>query len=434
MQAEERKKRIAEITKGDIYSPDGKGKRLRYCGEVKTFIEYEIPIELLVFNVENGRIASMVKSFERERSSLDPERPNDAQQIAQFLFDSNEQANEKTKKSIADNGQLETGIITSDGVIVDGNRRASLMLAIRKDTAKYTPEQRARCNKFRCVVLPEDANEKEILRLETTYQMGADEKVGYNPIEKYLHARDMINKGFAPDDIAEYMGLGSTAKVTELLEVMKLIDEYLDNYEYTGIYTRLPRGFEDDMLKLYQAINRVKGGKINWITGDRVKPVIVDLKCICFDFIRLNAKTQEGFDYRMIASTNGNNFLLSEDVWSKFVTDWQDATTGVEEQSIDEVLANSRSSGDSERLLENRDQLWRDKVQEKLLEGFAEAKTTIENKKEKEKPSVLIKRAISALSQIDQTKLATSNDKDTIRHYLGELDSVFKEVLNAIKD
>lgn len=263
MQAEERKKRIAEITKGDIYSPDGKGKRLRYCGEVKTFIEYEIPIELLVFNVENGRIASMVKSFERERSSLDPERPNDAQQIAQFLFDSNEQANEKTKKSIADNGQLETGIITSDGVIVDGNRRASLMLAIRKDTAKYTPEQRARCNKFRCVVLPEDANEKEILRLETTYQMGADEKVGYNPIEKYLHARDMINKGFAPDDIAEYMGLGSTAKVTELLEVMKLIDEYLDNYEYTGIYTRLPRGFEDDMLKLYQAINRVKGGYSN---------------------------------------------------------------------------------------------------------------------------------------------------------------------------
>ena len=62
MQAEERKKRIAEITRGNLFSNDGKGKRLRYCGEVKTFVEYEVPIDLLVFNVENGRIASMVKS------------------------------------------------------------------------------------------------------------------------------------------------------------------------------------------------------------------------------------------------------------------------------------------------------------------------------------------------------------------------------------
>ena len=180
MQAEERKKRIAEITKNVLFSTDNKGKRLRYCGEVKTFVEYEIPIELLVFNVENGRIASMVKSFEREHSSLNPEVPQHAQQIAQFLFDSNEPANEKTKKSIAENGQLETGIITSDGVIVDGNRRASLMLSILHDEKNYTPAERARCEKFRAVVLPEDANEKEILRLETTYQMGADEKVGYN--------------------------------------------------------------------------------------------------------------------------------------------------------------------------------------------------------------------------------------------------------------
>ena len=86
MQAEERKKMIAEITKNVLFSTDNKGKRLRYCGEVKTFVEYEIPIELLVFNVENGRIASMVKSFEREHSSLNPEVPQHAQQITKFLF------------------------------------------------------------------------------------------------------------------------------------------------------------------------------------------------------------------------------------------------------------------------------------------------------------------------------------------------------------
>ena len=433
MQAEERKKRIAEITRGNLFSNDGKGKRLRYCGEVKTFVEYEIPIELLVFNVENGRIASMVKSFEREHSSLNPEVPQHAQQIAQFLFDSNEPANEKTKKSIAENGQLETGIITSDGVIVDGNRRASLMLSILHDEKNYTPAERARCEKFRAVVLPEDANEKEILRLETTYQMGADEKVGYNPIEKYLHARDMVKKGFTLSDIAEYMALGTTTKVQELLDVMALIDDYLDCYEYTGIYTRLPRGFEDDMRKLNQALKKIQGGKISWIPTHRLLEVQNDLKLICFDFIRLNAKTQEGFDYRAIASTNNNNFLQSEEVWDKFVSDWQEATGHVRERSIDDVLATSRSAGDSERLLESRDQDWRDQVQEKLLEGYQEAKTTIENQKEKEKPSVLIKRAISALSQIDQAKLSESQDKETLLEQLAKLEKIYKKILNAVK-
>lgn len=433
MQAEERKKKIAEITKGNLFSNDGKGKRLRYGGTVRTFIEYEIPIDLLVFNVENGRIASMVKSFEREHSSLDPERMADAQQIAQFLFDSNEIANEKTKKSIAENGQLETGIITSDGVIVDGNRRASLMLSILHDDKNYSPAEHERCEKFRAVVLPEDANEKEILRLETTYQMGADEKVGYNPIEKYLHARDMVNKGFTLGEIAEYMALGSATKVQELLDVMELIDDYLDYYEYTGIYTRLPRGFEDDMIKLNHTLKRIQSGRISWIPSDRIVEVQNDLKCICFDFIRLNAKTEEGFDYRTIAYASSGNFLSSEDVWDKFVEDWRGATEDVEEESIDTVLSTSRSAGDSERLLENRDQEWRDKVGEKLLEGFSEAKTTIENQKEKAKPSVLIKKAINALSQIDSKTLSSSNDKENIKKLIADLDKLLKKVSDAVK-
>ena len=48
MKAEERKQKILEITHGNVFSTDNKGKRLRYRGEVKTFVEYEIPIELLV--------------------------------------------------------------------------------------------------------------------------------------------------------------------------------------------------------------------------------------------------------------------------------------------------------------------------------------------------------------------------------------------------
>lgn len=433
MLADDRKKRIAEITQGQVFSPDGKGKRLRYRGQVKAFIEFEIPIDLLVYNVENGRIASLVKSFEREHSSLDPEREADAKQIARFLYDSNDIANKKTIKSIAENGQLESGIITSDGVLVDGNRRASLMIAILQNPNDYSPEERARCEKFRAVVLPEDADEKEILRLETTYQMGSDEKVGYNAIEKYLHARDMLDKGFSTMDISEYMGLESVSRVQELLDVVELIDDYLDYYEYTGIYTRLPRGFEDDLLKLNQAIKKIRSGKIGWIPTDKLEEVENDLKCICFDFIRLNAKSQEGFDFRAIASTSGNNFLANENVWNKFVKDWQKAIEPVSEEPIDSVLASSRGAGDTERLLESRDKKWRDNVSEKLMEAFSDAKNTIDNQKEKEKPSILLRRAINALEQVNTEAISSAKDKNGILSQIEEIHKICEKLKEAAK-
>lgn len=432
MKAEERKQKIQEITCSNVFSTDGKGKRLRYRGEVKTFVEYEIPIELLVYNVENGRIASLVKSFEKEHSTLNPERKEDALQIAKFLYDSNDTANKKTKKDIAENGQLETGIITSDGVIVDGNRRASLMLSILNDEG-YPPAVRARCEKFRTVVLPEDADEKEILRLETTFQMGTDEKVGYNAIEKYLHAYDMQEKGFSIADIEEYMGLESTSKVYELLQVKDLIDDYLDYYDYTGIYTRLPRGFEDDLQKLNQAIKKIKDGRIGWIPNDKLVEVENDLKCICFDFIRLNAKTKEGFDFRAIASTANNNFLLNENVWNRFVEAWQNALKDVKEESIDEVLATSKGAGDTDRLLENRDNKWRKAVSENLMEGFTDAKNTIENQKEKSRPSFLLRKAINALREIDENTLIASEDKQGLYDQLSQIISICNKLNSVIK-
>ena len=159
MNKAERTAAIHAIVKGKNYASTG--KRLRYEGNTLTFKEYEIPIEYLIYNVENGRIASLVKSFEREHGVLDPEKPEDAARIAEFLYESNNIANKKTIEDIAENGQLESGIITSDGVIVDGNRRASLMLQIL-NSDEFTPEQKSRCRKFRTVVLPEEADDKEI--------------------------------------------------------------------------------------------------------------------------------------------------------------------------------------------------------------------------------------------------------------------------------
>lgn len=432
MTAAERKAKITEITGGNYFSTDGKGKRIRYCGEVKTFIEYEIPMDLIIYNVENGRIASLVKSYEREHSSLNPEKEEDAKQIAQFLYDSNDIANKKTKRNIVANGQLETGIITCDGVLVDGNRRVSLMRQIISDSS-FSTSERARCEKFRAIVLPEDADKKEILRLETTFQMGADEKVGYNAIEKYLHAQDLSDQGFSTSDISEFMNLDGATEVTKLLEIKQLIDEYLEYFGLDGLYTRLPKGFEDDLQKLNTAIRKIKNGSINWIPTTRLTEVENDLKCISFDYIRLNAKSPDGFEFRSIASTSNANFLVNEDIWNQFVKSWQDATNDITETPIEVVLSKATTTNESSRLLEARDNEWRTNVKDNLMEAFNDAQTTLNNKKEKEKPGVLFKRALNALQQIDIENLGAATDKSDILKYIEQVKKICDNVSNKVQ-
>ena len=149
--------------------------------------------------------------------------------------------------------------------------------------------------------------------------------------------------------------------------------------------------------------------------------------------IRLNAKSQEGFEYRAIAATSKNNFLENEDVWNKFVSDWQNATGYIEEESIDSVLSTSKSVGDSERLLEQRDNKWREKVEDTLMDGFSEAKNTIDNKKEKEKPSVLLRRAINALEQVDSQYLSVSNDKQSLSEQLEEISKICNNLKESLQ-
>lgn len=428
MNKDERKQKIRSITEGRVLvSIPGTGKRLLYRGSTQEFRIVEIPMEFLVLNVENGRIASLVKSFEKEHGPLHPEKEEDATILAQFLYQAHDKQNDRTRADIAKNGQLEAGIITSDGILVDGNRRFSLMWAIAHDP-NSTPAQKARCSVFRTVVLPEDADDKEILRLETSFQMGADEKVGYNAIEKYLHARDMKDQGFSIQDITEYMGYDKTSEVDVLLEVMELIDEYLEWCDCVGIYTRLPRGFEDDLLKLNQACKKIRNGNIGWIQSDKLVEVENDLKSMSYDFIRLNMKSEDGFDFRTIASTAKNNFLLHENVWNQIVEDWQNATKGVEEEEIDDVLARSKSMTDTKRLLDARDNKWRDQVKEGMKDAFTNAANVIENKNEKDEPARLVKRAANALREVDLTVLSGLKNFDEINKQIQDIQAKLAEI------
>ena len=156
----ERSQRIELLKQIQKKAPFAQGYPLLYRGERKSFDVWEIPMECLIYNQYNGRIGSVVKSYEKQNHKLNPELTDDAALIEKFLWQSKADKNEKTMGSLRQVGQLKFGIVTSDGVIVDGNRRVSLMNRILSD-ARATQEEKNRCKFFRAVILPENATKKE---------------------------------------------------------------------------------------------------------------------------------------------------------------------------------------------------------------------------------------------------------------------------------
>lgn len=417
MTAQERKAALANLQNPDVAQPCMTGIPLLYHGERKTFDAYEIPLDYLVYNKLNGRIGSIVKTFERQNHTLDPENPEDIKIIEKFLWESKEDANKKTRASLLDDHQQKYGIVTAEGIIIDGNRRASLLNSIRRDDS-IAPNKKQHCNYFIAIILPIDADRKEILRLETTYQMGEDAKVDYNPIEKYLKCKDLYDEGFTRDEIASFMGETkpngdpNPSMIDMYLGVLKLMDEYLQNYHYDGMYTLLDKN-EDSFQKLYSALKGYASGSVASMWDFDPEIDTNDLKLIAFDYIR------SGFDqtdFRNIitkpsAGNPNRSFFGCQDIWNSFRDfhfEQVDPITDAEE-SVDEIISNANGA-DVTRLLRARDNSWQKKVGGIMLGNYNRSKDKLDNKQASDNPLKLLQKALDVLESIDTEQQSFRND------------------------
>src|ERR1043166_2795139 len=287
-----RTQRLDEIKKQPQYSE----MEVMYRDARKKLPVHEIPLDVLIYNKYNGRIASMVKSWERQNRELDAAALEDKAIIEQFLWSSNPGRNRHSKEDLEERQQLRYGIVTRDGVIIDGNRRALLL-------GKIAAERDQRPGYFKAVILDDRLtdNPREIMRLETMYQMGEDEKLGYNAIEKYLRCKDLRAADFEKDEIAKMMS-EDPEMIEKWLRIMELMDSYLQTLGYEGIYTRLDdtEGLFVD-LDLYLERYKKETRLVSW-TYD--KHDVSDLQAIFFDLIRARF-SGEGKRYRLLGRQIG---------------------------------------------------------------------------------------------------------------------------------
>ena len=369
-------------------------KEIRYKGEMVNLPIYRLDLNLLLFNELNGRIGSHIQTHVRQYGEITEEGRQDL--IQRFLWDSNESRNKKTLKNLETKGQLEPGIITKDGVIIDGNRRAMLLNKL----ASNANESEAY---FKAIVLPDvlESNKKEILRLETEYQIGADEKVQYGPIEKYLKCRDM-SAYFKPAEIAEMMGL-KAAEIEKYLGIMELMDRYLEYIGCEKLYTRLEKT-EDLFINLHNVLGRWENGtgKLKWNPDESDKQ---EYQEICFDHIRYSYNHKNSInpkDIRTSLICNSQNGIFSyERVWEEFRDSHFEAMDKEVEPSLDTLADDSvEENVGLDKIAKRRDVDWAEKAHSHIQGNWGRARESVGNRLNSQEPAKLLQQVEDKLETL----------------------------------
>ncbi|WP_302853605.1 hypothetical protein [uncultured Slackia sp.] len=390
--------------------PISTGVALRYQGETKRVCVYRIPLDFLVYNKYNGRISSRVKAYERLNHELNSENDEDRELIEKLLWESKVERNRKTMEDLVENGQMRHGIVTADGVIIDGNRRASLLnRAYReRDKHKWSPVDVDKCRYFNAIILPQDAGPRDIQQLETTYQMGEDDKLDYNPIEKYLKVRDLTDVGFDIDEIAKMMN-ESTADIKKWQRTLVLMDEYLETLGYEDMYPMLDR-VEDQFLSLSKGLkdwqDRSVLAKANWEYSDAD---IDDLKVIAFDYIRYE---QEGKEFRRICKPGKEGSIFQDRlIWESFRDTHFETMDAIAEESVDEEIAHAHADIDVVDVLRARDSKWKSEISDSFKNNLKYSVRRLDDRMEDAKPKEILKKVRDLLKEIDTEQDSFLNDE-----------------------
>ena len=214
-----------------------------------------LPIDLLRYNITNGRFAAEYAELRnRLRRDLDPNDKNDALKIRELLLSQEKRATQLLKDDLKRIGQLEPGVITYDGSVINGNRRMAVFEQIADDTGD------AQYSYLDVVRLPPGVSEKDLWRLEANLQFSREERLDYGPINRLLKFREGIKAGLSERQIAASMYGGSEKDVKEDLKRLELIETYLEYIGKKGNYKAAERVHEHfiDLRKII--VSETKAG------------------------------------------------------------------------------------------------------------------------------------------------------------------------------
>jgi len=218
---------------------------------------WRVPIDILRYRKDNGRIASDVLDYEKNYGILD-EKDDEAQAtIAEFLAKKDPEKTRALRASIIHAGQRDHAIITCDGFLINGNRRKMVMDLLRKEfpgNEKYSY--------MKCVILPgrdEPGGPPallEIEKIENRYQLQSDGKSEYYGFDRALSIKRKRDLGLTLEEQLRDDPLFAEATKAQIekavkdykkkyLEPLDCVDRYLKQFKREGQYRTISAGMSD---------------------------------------------------------------------------------------------------------------------------------------------------------------------------------------------
>ena len=263
----------------------GEKKKLSIRNQVDDKYDvYEIPLNCLYYNDQNGRINTLYKKYRAIHGLINPE-PGDSQYnriFEQFIFESNDQAMKDTKMSIDEKSQQEPGVVLPDGRVIDGNRRftALRMLERERNIPIY----------FNAVILPLDqkskTDEKIIKELELDLQLGREERVSYDPIDRIFDVYNTIKveKIRKEDEYKKASGAKNTRGINRDIRLAELIIKFIEIVSPGGnpidkFYLARDLKLDGPIEEIESTINKLKSNNVE-ATKDAVLTYLIASKVV----------------------------------------------------------------------------------------------------------------------------------------------------------
>lgn len=408
-----RETRIKEITNIlENQKPMGL-EEILWMDTLTPFNVYKIPLEYLVYNQLNGRILSRTQSLAKQGLPIDTSTAKGKEQIEDLLYKSNPTRNQATAKSIDTYGQKVRGIVTLDGIIIDGNRRAMFL----NKNSKY--------DYFKAIILETtlEDNPIEIEKLETSYQMAEEKKLDYNPIEKYLKAKRLNDKNVELGKIADWMG-ESEKKIVHWLEVMETMDAYLDYLEYSEIYTQLDRR-EDQFIVLTKWLKNFEGGESAKAFDGYSEEDVNELNTIAYDYIRAR---YEGKEFRVIADGLKSSHLFgSKRIWRSFSSKHFKTIDAYKNSEPD--ISECHKSPDWAKAFADRDSQFINECIDFLKDNLKTHEERVNNQQDRDRPGNLLS---AASEKVKVVKGLEEIDTPIVRKNVSELASTVLDLVHSI--
>lgn len=398
-----------------------------------------VPVNLIRYRKENGRIASDILNYEKNRGVL-KEYNNEAQMlIMSFLQEKDKDKTKDLTNMMSHEGQREAAIITCDGFLINGNRRKMVL----ENLAKKNPGNE-QFKRMKVVILPGEGEPGwpptllEIEQIENRYQLQRDGKAEYSNFDRALSMRRKVNIGMSVNeqlqDDSTYAGLGEKKlkdavreKEEEYLKPLEAIDRYLDHLGRNGLYMSVSEGIGDPegrwqaFLDYYKYVYKKFSDEKQRLRLGIDEQEIGKIEDVAFKLIR----------QRQFPSMNMKLHQIMRD-FGKWIRKPESKKELLKLVSKVDELTPKECLDENGKELELRDQdiRWSKKNQTTIIRHVKKARAYFEHQHERETPINLLRAALAKLNHEDMdTKLISIlNDADEARNLATKIQERASEI------